>query len=147
MTEREVWDVDPFRLAGPLGPESTLTDVVSALGEEPRRIPGSRLTRCQFREQAMLVFVDDEDGVHEVEFMRRSRIVPAYRGIRLLGNWKSARERLLALGLVSPEPDRNEEQGFSIVRGLSAWIPFERAAPETIAVTLRPDPNVPRETT
>jgi hypothetical protein len=147
VTGKEVWDIEPFRSAGPLHAESTLGDAIDALGEEPRPIPGNRLTRCHFREHAMLVFVNDELGVHEVEFVRRSRIAPAYRGIKLLGNWKSARERLLALGLVSPEPDRNEEQGFSIVRGLSAWIPFERAAPETIAVALRPDPNVPRETT
>jgi hypothetical protein len=71
-----------------------------------------------------------------VEFIRGGAIVPVYRGIRLLGNWKRTREKLAEVGIHTPETDRNDEQSFDIVNGLGAWIRFDHVSVESVNAEL-----------
>jgi hypothetical protein len=88
------------------------------------------------------VSVDAEDRVEEISFDRRGSIVPVFRGIRLLGHWKSARTRLADLGFDTPETDRNDDQIFQIARGLYGGSALEHSGIDSINVS--PQRRVPR---
>ena len=112
VAAKEIWEVEPYVRAGPLAAGSSLDEFIEAFGEEPRCFPQKEFARqrCQFVGHGILTTVGDDHVVEEIEFITRGSIVPVYCGIRLLGNWKSARTQLAELGIATPEPDKYDEQ-------------------------------------
>ena len=111
MAGKVLWEVEPWVSAGPLHAGITLADAIAELAEEPRLFPPTQDCRATFEGWRLQLSVQN-DHVQSVSFLRHdSVVIPTYRGIRLLGNWKVARDQLKALGVDTPEPARNDEPG------------------------------------
>lgn len=135
---RKPWDVEPYVRAGPFVAGSTLDDVIQVFTEEPScwpRSTGVEGQRCSFPKSGINVGVDGRGIVEEICFGSRGSIAPVYRGVRLLGNWKSARAKLANMGFETPEPN-SDEQNFYVTDGLLVGIRVDHVSPEAICVTL-----------
>ena len=68
-----------------------------------------------------------------LDFIRGGRVVPAFKGVRLFGNWRRAVDELAVLGYDLCE---SAPESFDITDGLGAWIPLGRTSPECVSVEL-----------